>query len=154
MTTSSCQSNNITTCLNLEKKTSCVEYIYDETRDDAFKSLAAEYHWVCEKAKYGSDVLVAQSIGIILSNIVFMQLSDTWGRVPTFHMTNFLFIVMRVISMHITEHYWPFLIVFAAGSTFSPLGIRIGYTLGIYIDIFLILFKRICLLQVLTKKFF
>ena len=117
--------------------------------------MAAEYHWVCEKAKYGSDVLVAQSIGIILSNVVFMQLSDTWGRVPTFHMTNFLFIVMRVISMHITEHYWPFLIVFAAGSTFSPLGIRIGYTLGIYIDFFLILFKRICLIQVvLTKIFF
>ena len=81
-----------------------------------------------------------------------MQLSDTWGRVPTFHMTNFLFIVMRVISMHITEHYWAFLIVFAAGSTFSPLGIRIGYTLGISIDFFLILFKRICLL--LTKNFF
>ena len=59
-----------------------------------------------------------------------MQLSDTWGRVPTFHMTNFLFIVMRIISMHITEHSWAFLIVFAAGSTFSPLGIRIGYTLG------------------------
>ena len=130
----SCQSNNITTCFNLEKQSSCIEsnltYIYDETRDDSFKSLASEYHWVCENAKYGKNVLVAQSIGIILSNIVFMQLSDTWGRVPTFHMTNFLFIVMRVISMHITEHYWAFLIVYAAGSTFSPLGIRIGYTLG------------------------
>ena len=37
---------------------------------------------------------------------------------------------MRVVAMHVTTHYWAFLFVMGAGSTFSPLGIRIAYTLG------------------------
>ena len=98
--------------------------------DDAFWSLSSEYDWVCDKNEVGSEVLVAVQVGIILTALIFMQLSDTYGRVPIFHITNIIYIVMRLVAMHITSHYWAFLLVMGAGSTFSPLGIRIAYTLG------------------------
>ena len=78
----------------------------------------------------GSEVLVAVQVGIIVTALIFMQLSDTYGRVPIFHITNIIYIVMRLVAMHITSHYWAFLLLMGAGSTFSPLGIRIAYTLG------------------------
>ena len=98
--------------------------------DDAFWSLSSEYDWVCDKNEVGSEVLVAVQAGIILTALIFMQLSDTYGRVPIFHITNIIYIIMRLVAMHITSHYWAFLLVMGAGSTFSPLGIRIAYTLG------------------------
>ena len=98
--------------------------------DDAFWSLSSEYDWVCDKNEVGSEVLVAVQVGIIVTALIFMQLSDTYGRVPIFHITNIIYIVMRLVAMHITSHYWAFLLLMGAGSTFSPLGIRIAYTLG------------------------
>ena len=86
--------------------------------------------WVCDKNEVGSEVLVAVQVGIIVTALIFMQLSDTYGRVPIFHITNIIYIVMRLVAMHITSHYWAFLLLMGAGSTFSPLGIRIAYTLG------------------------
>ena len=111
--------------------------------DDAFWSLSSEYDWVCDKNEMGSEVLVAVQVGIIVTALIFMQLSDTYGRVPIFHITNIIYIVMRLVAMHITSHYWAFLLVMGAGSTFSPLGIRIAY--------FIVSLKRIAYVQIVTK---
>ena len=54
----------------------------------------------------------------------------SWGRIPVFQLTNAIYIVMRLISQYITHSYWGYLVVIAMGSTFSPLGVRIGYTVG------------------------
>ena len=40
----------------------------------------------------GSKVLVAQNVGIIVTALIFMQLSDSYGRVPIFHITNIIYI--------------------------------------------------------------
>jgi len=125
-----CQENNLSTCFDTSKEISCTNYVHDMKSDDAFWSLSSEYDWVCDKNEVGSEVLVAVQVGIIVTALIFMQLSDTYGRVPIFHITNIIYIVMRLVAMHITSHYWAFLLLMGAGSTFSPLGIRIAYTLG------------------------
>ena len=40
------------------------------------RSLSAEYDWVCDKADYGANVLTARSAGVVISMLIFMQLSD------------------------------------------------------------------------------
>jgi len=40
------------------------------------RSLSAEYNWVCDKADYGANVLTARSAGVVISMLIFMQLSD------------------------------------------------------------------------------
>ncbi len=40
------------------------------------RSLSAEYNWVCDKADYGANVLSARSAGVVISMLIFMQLSD------------------------------------------------------------------------------
>ena len=65
------------------------------------------------------------SLGLIL-----LLIDSRWGRSPVFHLTNIIFIVLRVASQFITGYYIPYLVVIALGSTFSPLGIRLSYTLG------------------------
>lgn len=127
---SRCIESDLSTCFDLSEEVDCSKYIHDMTADDAFWSLAAEYDWVCDKAEYSSTVLAAQNVGIIVSTLIFMQLSDIWGRRPVFHLTNIIYIISRIIALHITSHFWAFLVVIAAGSTFSPLGLRIGYTLA------------------------
>ena len=99
------------------------------TTDDAFWSLASEYDWVCDSAELGSTVMTAQNVGIILSALIFMQLSDSWGRSPVFHITNIIYIVLRLVALQVTFNYWVFVVLIAFGSTYAPLGIRIGYTL-------------------------
>lgn len=127
----SCLENDLSTCFDLnEEEVACSKYVHDMSSADAFWSLASEYDWVCDKNGYGSNVLVAQNIGIIITALIFMQLSDTLGRSPVFHATNFIYFTMRIIGLHVTSHYWLFLILMAIGSTYAPLGIRIGYTLA------------------------
>ena len=127
---SQCMESDLSTCFNLSEQVACSKYVHDMTADDAFWSLASEYDWVCDKGHKGSTVLAAQNVGIIVTTLIFMQLSDIWGRKPVFHLTNLIWIVMRVLSLHITSHFWPFCVVIAASSTFSPLGLRIGYTMA------------------------
>ncbi len=38
--------------------------------------MSAEFDWVCDKSEFGANVLVARSVGVILSALIFMQLSD------------------------------------------------------------------------------
>ncbi len=74
-----CAIEDLKTCFDMSQEVKCVDhhgYIFDMSADDAFWSLASEYEWVCEKSEYGSSILVAQSIGIIVSTVIFMQLSD------------------------------------------------------------------------------
>ena len=127
---STCNESDLATCFDLTQQESCSSYVHDMSRDDSFWSLSSEYDWVCDKAEYGSTILVAQNIGIIVSMVIFMQLSDAWGRRPVFHITNMIFIVFRLIAFHLTSNYWAFTALVAVGSTYSPLGVRIGYTLG------------------------
>ena len=138
-TEDTCLEDDISTCFDTSHEMACTGYVHDTTSDDAFWSLPSEYDWVCDKKELGPKVLVAQNVGIIVTALIFMQLSDSYGRVPIFHITNFIYIIMRLVAMHITSHYWVFLFVMGAGSTFSPLGIRIAYTLGKYL---LLLFTR------------
>jgi hypothetical protein len=124
--------DNLTTCFDFLEEVPCSSYVHDMSGSDSFWSLSSEYDWVCDKAEYGSNVLMAQNVGIIISTLIFMQLSDKWGRRPVFHLTNIIYIVMRIISLYITHNYWAYMIVIAIGSTFCPLGVRIGYTVGMY----------------------
>ena len=124
-----CSKDDLSTCFNLKEEISCPEFVYDMSRDDSFYSLATEYDWVCDQADLGSTVMTAQNVGIIISALIFMQLSDSWGRSPVFHITNIIYIVLRLVALHLTGYYWLFVVLIAIGSTYSPLGIRIGYTL-------------------------
>ena len=127
---SRCMNDDIKSCFDLNQEKPCSNYHYEQDKSKSFYSLSSEYNWVCDKAEFGSNVLVAQNIGIILTNLIMMQLSDTWGRSPTFHISNVMFIFFRLLAMHVTDHYWPFMFCIAAGSTFTPLGIRVAYSLG------------------------
>jgi MFS family permease len=73
---------------------------------------------------------MAQSIGIIISTLVFLQPSDTWGRLPVMHVTNILFLASRVIMLFVYDNYYALLIVTAMGSGFFPIGVRNGWTAG------------------------
>ena len=53
-------------------------FIHQTEGPDAFWSLSAENDWVCDEAQYGSNIMTAQGIGIIINSIVFMQLSDRY----------------------------------------------------------------------------
>ena len=135
-----CDPSDLSTCFDMSQEIDCPNYVHDMTQSDSFWSLASEYDWICDQNAKGSNVLAAQNIGIILTAVIFMQLSDTFGRSPVLHTTNFIYIILRLISLHITDNYWAFLVLIAAGSTFSPLGIRIGYTLGM---IWLLFYEKI-----------
>ena len=113
----------------MSSNTSCTNYVHDMQSDDAFWSLPSEYDWVCGKTELGSKVLVAQNVGIIVTALIFMQLSDSYGRVPIFHITNIIYIVMRVIAMHVTSHYWAFLFVMGAGQRIFFLSVILGFFL-------------------------
>ena len=77
ITNYNCPDDSLQSCFDMSKEVSCQNgYVYDMDASDAFWSLASEYDWVCEKSELGSSVLVAQSIGVIVSTVVFMQLSD------------------------------------------------------------------------------
>ena len=128
-TETTCNKDDLSTCFNTDEEIKCSKYVYDMTTDDAFWSLACEYDWVCDSAEMGSTVMTAQNVGIILSALIFMQLSDSWGRSPVFHITNIIYIILRLIAFQVTFNYWIFVVLITLGSTYSPLGIRIGYTL-------------------------
>ena len=129
-TAETCRKEDLSTCFNTQDpEIKCSSYVYDMTTDDAFWSLASEYDWVCDSADLGSTVMTAQNVGIILSALIFMQLSDSWGRSPVFHITNIIYIVLRLVALQVTFNYWVFVVLIAFGSTYAPLGIRIGYTL-------------------------
>ena len=71
---------NMLTTVQLFFQTSCkYGYVHESVNDapDAFWSLSAENDWVCEDSEYGSHVLTAQGVGIILNCIAFLHLSDT-----------------------------------------------------------------------------
>lgn len=73
---------------------------------------------------------MAQNVGMVVNSIIFMQLSDTWGRVPVTHVTNLLYIASRILMLFVTHNYIAFLVVIALGSSFFPVGLRAAYTLG------------------------
>lgn len=84
--TSFCNTVNVSTveglistnCFDQEEQVPCpYGYVYDDDKSDAFYSLSAENDWVCEKEEYGSNLLMAQSVGFIFNSLIFMHLSDT-----------------------------------------------------------------------------
>ena len=78
-TEDSCLENNISTCFDTSQEISCTNYVHDMKSDDAFWSLPSEYDWVCGRKEFASKVLVAQNVGIIVTALIFMQLSDRWA---------------------------------------------------------------------------
>ena len=97
----------------------------------------------------GPWVISATYVGTILNSLVFGTLVDKWGRRPMFHITNITFIVCRckaffplsnsihtflylkpfhprLISFHVSSHYWAFLVLTALGTSFFPVGVRAG----------------------------
>ena len=51
-------------------------FIHERNATDSFWSMSSEFDWVCQKSELGANVMVARSIGIIISALIFMQLSD------------------------------------------------------------------------------
>ena len=85
-------------------------------------------------------MISATYVGTIINSLTFGQLVDKWGRKPIFHITNFTFLLcrwehklcpyalssLRLVSFHVTDHYWAFLILTALGTSFFPVGVRAG----------------------------
>lgn len=93
--------------------------------------MSAENNWVCNDSELGSNILSAQYIGIIINSAIFMQLSDSWGRKPVFHITNLTFIMARLgMFLFLYDNYWGMMVATAIGSSFYPVGIRVSYTMS------------------------
>ena len=103
-------------------------YLFDADIDDPFWSWTSENEWVCDQASFGPNILMAQSVGIVISTFIWLQPSDTWGRLPVLHITNFLFLASRVAMFFIYQNQWAIIVVTAIGSGFFPIGVRNGWT--------------------------
>jgi hypothetical protein len=97
---------------------------------DSFWSLSAENGWVCDKAEYGSNILMAQSIGIIINTLLFLQPSDSWGRLKVLQIVNLTYLISRFVMLFVYNNYIGLMVVTALGSGFYPVGVRNGYALG------------------------
>ncbi len=51
-------------------------YVHQKDGYNHFWSLTAEDDWVCDRKEYGSNLFMAQNVGIILNSLLFMQISD------------------------------------------------------------------------------
>ena len=45
-------------------------------------------------------------------------------------MTNLLYIISRLLVLFISDNYWATMVATAVGSSFFPVGIRVGYSLS------------------------
>ena len=73
---------------------------------------------------------MAQGIGYVLNNFVFGHVSDTWGRLPIFHIVNLTFIVARLIVLVTYNNDYALLFLFCVGSGYFPVGVRLCYVLS------------------------
>lgn len=105
------------------------DVVFNTSHQNFLHSLAVEHKWLCSKKLRGASVITATYVGMIFNSLIFGPLFDIWGRKPIFHLTNITFIVCRVVSFHLTDHYWTFLALTALGTGFFPVGVRAGYTI-------------------------
>jgi len=105
------------------------EVIFNTSHQNYIYSLSVEHQWLCSSKVRGPWVISATYVGTIINSLTFGQLVDKWGRKPIFHITNFTFLLCRLVSFHVTDHYWAFLILTALGTSFFPVGVRAGYTI-------------------------
>ena len=55
-------------------------------------------------------------MGIVITTSLFLQPSDTWGRMPIVYVTNTLFILSRIAMLFVYDNYYAFLAAAAFGS--------------------------------------
>ncbi|XP_023349584.1 solute carrier family 22 member 15 [Eurytemora carolleeae] len=103
--------------------------VYNTTHENYLNSLTVQQNWVCDQKLRGSNVLTAVVAGVIFNSLIFGQLSDKIGRRAILHITNILTMVIRLISYHLTEYYYLFLVLSALGTNFEPIGSRAGLTM-------------------------
>jgi len=105
------------------------EIVFNTSHINFLHSLAVENLWLCDDKIKGAGVLTAFYLGQVINSLLFGQLCDTWGRKPVLHVTNLIFIIARLISFFLTDHYVVFLILTSLGTGFFPVGVRAGYTI-------------------------
>lgn len=105
------------------------EVVFNSSHQNYAYTLSVQHLWLCSNKVKGPWVISATYVGTILNSLVFGTLVDKWGRRPMFHITNITFIVCRLISFHVSSHYWAFLVLTALGTSFFPVGVRAGYTI-------------------------
>ena len=52
------------------------------------------------------------------------------GRKPIIYGTCIIQLICRVVAVFVVDYYYVMLVMVAVGSSFTPLGFRIGVTLG------------------------
>ncbi|XP_023333212.1 organic cation transporter 1 isoform X2 [Eurytemora carolleeae] len=102
---------------------------YNTSHENYLYSLPVQHNWICDQSLRGASVITATAVGSILNSIIFGQIVDKIGRRATVHITNIISMVFRLISFHVTDHYYLFLALTALGTNFFPVGVRAGYTL-------------------------
>ena len=55
-------------------------------------------HWLSFQKVRGPWVISATYVGTIINSLTFGQLVDKWGRKPIFHITNFTFLLCRLVT--------------------------------------------------------
>ena len=51
-----------------------------------------------------------------------------------FHITNFMWIVSRMLLLCLYDNYYASMVIVALGSAFYPVGIRVSYTVSEFIS--------------------
>jgi len=105
------------------------EVFFNTSHQNHIHSLLVENLWICNDQYMGPSILTATMIGAVFNNLLFGYLSDLYGRKLLFSVTNVLYIALRLIMYHLSEHYIAFVALGVLANSYFPVGVRIGYCL-------------------------
>ena len=64
----------------------------------SYSQTGVDPHWLSFQKVRGPWVISATYVGTIINSLTFGQLVDKWGRKPIFHITNFTFLLCRLVT--------------------------------------------------------